>query len=588
MNHLNTQIADDPVRSAVQKQESHVLLSAYPLTREIVQQITQSHGIVASEAICLGDLKRHSLIGIYRALREISADHIWIVVSDHGFQPMLSVLTLLSALTRGRRLHVTDFSGNSHAVSRTAAALREPIKLFQGSFDGLLCVWRAHREAHRLTRDERIAMACIPDNPRVAYFKTNLWLGVQAGGSVGHIAGVINGFARSGCSVEVFSGEEVPLLDPAVHFRPVSGTICGGLPLETSGYQFHYVFCRQTQKLLKENPPDFVYQRNCLANFSGVILARKFGVPLILEYNGSEAWVAQNWGTPLKFHKTAKLVEEVNLQHAHLIVVVSSVLREELLQRGIEKKRILYYPNCIDPEIFNPDRFSKQHLHQLRDRWHIPRDAIVYTFLGTFGPWHGADVLAQAIRKLADMRLSWLQQNKIHFMFAGSGQLLQNVRDILKDVPAGLVTFTGLIPQSEAPAYLAASDILVSPHVPNADGSRFFGSPTKLFEYMAMGKPIIASELEQLGEVLAGSLHIGREKQIQPQLSGSRAVLTTPGSATEIAEAIIYLAMHPEARTMLGASARTEALNRYTWRKQITAVLKNIRTISESRDDAPK
>ncbi|MGI0134573.1 MAG: glycosyltransferase family 4 protein, partial [Candidatus Micrarchaeaceae archaeon] len=349
-----------------------------------------------------------------------------------------------------------------------------------------------------------------------------------------------------------------------------------------------YVFCRQTQKLLKENPPDFVYQRNCLANFSGVILARKFGVPLILEYNGSEAWVAQNWGTPLKFHKTAKLVEEVNLQHAHLIVVVSSVLREELLQRGIEKERILYYPNCIDPEIFNPGRFSEQPLDQLRDRWHIPRDAIVCTFLGTFGPWHGANVLAHAIREMANTSLPWLQQNKVHFLFVGSGQLLQKVRDILKDIPVGLVTFTGLIPQSEAPAYLAASDVLISPHVPNVDGTRFFGSPTKLFEYMAMGKPIIASELEQLGEVLAGSWHIGREKQRRAGLSESRAVLTTPGSSTEIAEAVIYLVMHPEARTMLGAAARAEALNRYTWQKQINSVLDNIRALSEISNDASK
>ncbi len=56
--------------------------------------------------------------------------------------------------------------------------------------------------------------------------------------------------------------------------------------------------------------------------------------------------------------------------------------------------------------------------------------------------------------------------------------------------------------QSEAPTYLAISDIVVSPTVPNPDGSPFFGSPTKLFEYMAMGKPIVASDLDQIGEVL--------------------------------------------------------------------------------------
>jgi glycosyltransferase involved in cell wall biosynthesis len=586
MDHPDIQAADAPVRSAMRRHESHALLSAYPLTREIIQQIARDQDMVASDTVCLGDLKRRSLIGIYRALREISADHVWIVISDRGFQPMLPVLILLAALTRGRKLHVADFSGNNHVVSRASILLREPIKLVWGSCHGLLCVWRAYREARSLAHSRRMPTACVPNHPRIAYFKTNLWLGVQAGGAVGHIAGVINGFARSDCAVEVFSGEEVPLLDPIVHFHRVSGSIFGGLPLETSGYQFHHLFCQRAREHLNKCPPDFVYQRNCLANFAGVVLAREFGVPLILEYNGSEAWVAQNWGTPLRFHKTAKLIEEINLHHAQLIIVVSRVLLEELLQRGIEKERILYYPNCIDPEVFNPDRFSEQDHEQLRDQWHIPRDAIVCTFLGTFGPWHGADVLAEAIREMASTRLRWLQQNKLHFMFVGSGQLLQKVRGILEDIPTALVTFTGLIPQSEAPGYLAASDILVSPHVANADGSRFFGSPTKLFEYMAMGKPIIASELEQLGEVLTGSWHIGRENQ--PRSSKSRAVLTTPGSSTEIAEAVIYLTTHPETRSMLGASARTEALNRYTWQKQITSVLKKMQLLSGAYNNASK
>jgi glycosyltransferase involved in cell wall biosynthesis len=581
MNHLNDQIADNPVRPAMQGHESHVLLSAYPLTHEIVQQVARRQEMGSSDAVCLGDLKRHSLTGIYRALRRISADHVWVVVSDHGFQPVLPVLILLAALTRGRKLHVTDFSGSSHTVSRTAVVLREPLKLLWGSLHGLLCVWVAHREARRLMRDKRIPMARVPTPPRVAYFKTNLWLGVQAGGSVGHIAGVINGFARSGCPIETFSAEEVPLLDPTVHFRRVSGAIVGGVPLETSSYQFHRLFYREANNKLAENPPDFIYQRACLANFAGVALTRKFGVPLILEYNGSEVWIAQHWGTPLRFHKTAALIEEINLRHAHLILVVSRVLQEELFQRGVEKERILYYPNCIDPEVFNPDRFSIHDRDQLRDQWHIPSDAIVYTFLGTFGPWHGADVLAQAIRDMCDKRLSWLHRNKMHFMFVGSGQLWQKVRDILKDVPTDLITFTGLIPQNEAPAYLAASDILVSPHVPNADGSRFFGSPTKLFEYMAMGKPIIASELEQLGEVLAGSWHVGRQTLPTDvlQLVGSCALLSRPGSVTDIAEAITYLAQSPEARLMLGTAARKRALERYTWEKQINAVLNSIGSI---------
>ena len=64
------------------------------------------------------------------------------------------------------------------------------------------------------------------------------------------------------------------------------------------------------------------------------------------------------------------------------------------------------------------------------------------------------------------------------------------------------ITLTGMIFFIRVSQYLAAYDILVSPHVPNSDGAPFFGSPTKLFEYMTTGKGIVASNLDQIGEVL--------------------------------------------------------------------------------------
>ena len=85
---------------------------------------------------------------------------------------------------------------------------------------------------------------------------------------------------------------------------------------------------------------------------------------------------------------------------------------------------------------------------------------------------------------------------------------MNDVKEILGEfLSSSFVCLTGIVPQKDAPKYLVASDILVSPHIPNADGSRFFGSPTKLFEYMAMGKAIIASDLEQIGEILKNRVY---------------------------------------------------------------------------------
>jgi glycosyltransferase involved in cell wall biosynthesis len=173
----------------------------------------------------------------------------------------------------------------------------------------------------------------------------------------------------------------------------------------------------------------------------------------------------------------------------------------------------------------------------------------------------------------------------------GDGQTMPKVREILAPVQcARFMTFTGLIPQAEAPAYLAASDIVVAPHVRNPDGSRFFGSPTKLFEYMAMGKGIVASDLEQIGEVLRDSLRTGELPEDGPgEAETALAVLATPGSPHELIQGMRFLVDHPEWRAVLGANARQRTLERYTWGRHVAAVVEALERVleKESAQDTP-
>jgi glycosyltransferase involved in cell wall biosynthesis len=121
------------------------------------------------------------------------------------------------------------------------------------------------------------------------------------------------------------------------------------------------------------------------------------------------------------------------------------------------------------------------------------------------------------------------------------------------------------------------ADMLLSPHVKNSDGSQFFGSPTKLFEYMAMAKGIIASDLEQIGEVLRNSLHRDRLPTADPCGDESfLALLTPPGDADALAASICFLVEHPRWCARLGANARAEALRKYTWRHHVSALLERM------------
>jgi glycosyltransferase involved in cell wall biosynthesis len=238
---------------------------------------------------------------------------------------------------------------------------------------------------------------------------------------------------------------------------------------------------------------------------SGALLRERLKVPLVLEFNGSEVWAQRHWGERLRFEALAERVERVSLRHAELVVVVSQALVEQAVELGAARARVLFYPNGIDQHVFDPGRFMAQECRGARAELGVPADADLLTFVGTFGTWHGTDVLATAIRRLIEEDRAWLERRRVHFLYVGDGALAPRVRSILGEgLGRPFVTLAGIRPQAETPRTLAASDILLSPHVPNPDGTPFFGSPTKLFEYMAMAKPIVASDLDQIGWVLAG------------------------------------------------------------------------------------
>jgi glycosyltransferase involved in cell wall biosynthesis len=111
------------------------------------------------------------------------------------------------------------------------------------------------------------------------------------------------------------------------------------------------------------------------------------------------------------------------------------------------------------------------------------------------------------------------------------------------------------------PAYLAACDILVSPHGRQADGQEFFGSPTKLFEYMAAGRPIVASAVGQIADVL-------RDEE--------SALLVPPDDADALCRAILRLVDDQCLRQRLAAAARAAAEEHHTWRQNAERVLASL------------
>lgn len=244
-------------------------------------------------------------------------------------------------------------------------------------------------------------------------------------------------------------------------------------------------------------------------------------------------------------------IEMLNLQAADIIVVVSTPMRDELVRRGIESGKILVNPNGVNPEIYSPEIDGTG----VRDKFKLAGKTVI-GFVGTFGKWHGAEVLAEAFGCL--LRDHPKYASNVHLLMIGDGATMPAVLEILRQfgVEANC-TLTGLIPQDQGPEHMAACDILASPHVPNPDGTPFFGSPTKLFEYMAMGKAIVASDLEQVGDVLE---------------HGKTALLVRPGDPMALSEGLKRMVDTKSERWELGKAARQEVVGKYTWHEHVRRI----------------
>ena len=388
------------------------------------------------------------------------------------------------------------------------------------------------------------------------YLRTDLAFGLRSGGSLGHIAGVLNYldslvgkpiFLTTDCIPTVRKDLETHLISPGKEFWDYR---------ELPSICFNENFVQDARKFLVDRKLSFVYQRYSINNYSGLQLARSYGVPFVLEYNGSEVWMGRYWTRPLKYESLSEEIEFLNLNSADLIVVVSQAMKNELMFRGINDDKILVNPNGVDPDRYSLNVDGSGVLRQ----YHLD-GKIVIGFIGTFGKWHGAEILTEAFGKLLHKYPEY--QGRVKLFMIGDGITMPLVKETVdKFAIKENCVLTGLIPQEEGPKYLAACDVLVASHKPNPDGTPFFGSPTKLFEYMAMGKGIVASDLDQIGEVLKHD---------------HTAWLVKPGDIESLMIGLKTLIDDGTRRQRLGRAARQEVVTKYTWREHTRKIIKKLK-----------
>lgn len=529
---------------------------------EVNRQLTilASPQIVVDESsdettLAVEEIRAWGVVGIATSLGKFS--HVRYLISDLGFiHYPLKISLVMRFLSRGECVF-EDVRGQSRRVT-LPFLLRAALIFFAEGIQQPFFLRKIRKEVRTLSRDggssEPVPLPTQISDPPL-YLRTDLTLDTRAGGAIAHTAGVLNELLEQTGVVFVTTSPiptvrheiESYIVKPARrfwHFR------------DLPSLYFNLTLEQRLPNLMHDRPISFVYQRYNSGNFSGLKFARARRIPFVLEFNGSEVWVGRNWGTPMAHEDLALDIEDLNLRGASLVVVVSQALADEVQTRGVPPERILVNPNGVDPSRFGPHVDGEP----LRRRLGLD-GKIVIGFIGSFGRWHGPEVLVDGFAEAVARNPTW--RDRYRLLLVGDGVSMPGVKAAIRRHRLDDQTvLTGLVDQQQGPAHLAACDVLCSPHVPNPDGSPFFGSPTKLFEYMAMGKPIVASDLDQIGQILRHE---------------DTALLVPPADPEALARAFERLEEDPSLRSRLGMNARVRVLEAHTWEKHVDLILERVR-----------
>lgn len=220
------------------------------------------------------------------------------------------------------------------------------------------------------------------------------------------------------------------------------------------------------------------------------------------------------------------------------LVVISGGLKDFYLQTGEVHIPIVVAPDAVDLEEFN----APESKHVSRARLGLSNDKKIVLYIGRLDSWKGAITFCDSTRYLpADVQV---------VLIGGEPEEVTRLKDQYPNV-----TFLGYRPYRELPDNQAAADVLVLPNSSKTEVSSRFTSPLKLFTYMVSERPIVASDLPSIREVL----------------NDRTAYFVTPDDPRALAEGIQLALADPSAQSR-AAIARIAA-GAYTWRGRAERIL---------------
>lgn len=289
---------------------------------------------------------------------------------------------------------------------------------------------------------------------------------------------------------------------------------------------------RHLTALHEEWPFELIYERYSLWSAAGPRAAKKIGTPCIVEVN-SPLLLEQARFRKLAMPDQAARIEAEVFSTADTVVAVSQEVANYVCSRGGSTAATRVIPNGVD-------------LRRYRDGRHVKAsnetgESFVIGFVGSLKAWHGIEVLLDAFKLVRN------ECTDAHLLLVGDGPMKNYIDGFVRG--AGLednVTMTGWVAHDQIPSFLRGMSVASAPY-PKFDN--FYFSPLKVFEYLASGLPVVASNIGQVASIIE---------------DGRTGLITEPGNAADLAEKLLRLRYEPSLRNSLGDAAKGEAC-KYTW-----------------------
>ncbi len=386
--------------------------------------------------------------------------------------------------------------------------------------------------------------------PRVIYVHRTQGQGVEGV----HMLGIANGFRSRGYRVDFVGPTSAPRGDSTVRAAPPAGwreraqrLVSRHAPevlFEAAEMGYNWNAASQLRGALVQ-PAAMIYERYAIFAEAGSRAAHRARVPHVLEIN----YTAQ---TPLLRPRSAMLkplavaADRRIFARAGLLVAVSSFLRDHLIaDYGVARERIVVTPNAADPARFDPNVAPVQAVDgvQLAGKF-------VIGFVGSFAPWHGLDFLCEAFERIATSHPAAV------LLLIGDGPQRQAIEE--RAARAGLngrVLFTGEVPNDRLAPFVARFDAAVLPDTNN------YGSPMKLFEYLALARPVVAPDYGPVHDVITDR---------------DNGLIFARRDAAALADCLTALIANRSLGAALGERGRQMLLAKRTWRHNVDIVLEGL------------